>query len=100
MLFDQDGQPLNPNLRKYHIPRAAKMPAMDVIFIQTDEPSGPFGVKSVAVISIDGAAPALTSAIHDATGVWIRELPYTPERVWRALHPSEEKNLARRPSTS
>jgi len=33
MLFDQDRQPLNPNLRKYHIPRAAKMPAMDVIFV-------------------------------------------------------------------
>ena len=36
-------------------------------------------------IAIDGVAPALASAIHDATGVWLRELPYTPERVWRAL---------------
>jgi putative selenate reductase molybdopterin-binding subunit len=59
---------------------------MDVIFVQTDEPSGPFGAKSVAEISIDGVAPALVSAIHDATGVWIRELPATPKRVWRALN--------------
>jgi putative selenate reductase molybdopterin-binding subunit len=85
MLFDQDGQPLNSNLKQYHIPRAAKMPAMDVIFVQTDEPSGPFGAKSVSEISIDGVAPAIASAIHDATGVWMREVPYTPERVKLAL---------------
>lgn len=85
MLFDQDGQPLNPNLIKYRIPRAVEMPATDVIFVQTDEPSGPFGAKSVSEISIDGVAPAIASAIHDATGVWMRELPYTPERVKAAL---------------
>ncbi len=85
MLFAPDGQPLNPNLIKYHIPRAVEMPAMDVIFVQTDEPSGPFGAKSVAEISIDGVSPAIASAIHDATGVWMRELPYTPERVKSAL---------------
>ena len=85
MLFDDDGQPLNPNLGSYHIPRAAKMPALDVIFVQTDEPSGPFGAKSVSEISIDGVAPAIASAFHDATGVWMRELPYTPERVKSAL---------------
>jgi putative selenate reductase molybdopterin-binding subunit len=86
MLFDQDGHPLNPNLIKYPIPRAVEMPATDVIFVQTDEPSGPFGAKSVSEISIDGVAPAIASAIHDATGVWMRELPYTPERVKAALH--------------
>jgi len=91
MLFDSEGQPLNPNLTKYHIPRAAKMPAMDVIFVQTDEPSGPFGAKSVAEISIDGVAPAIASAIHDATGVWMRELPYTPERVRAALQRAEQE---------
>jgi putative selenate reductase molybdopterin-binding subunit len=85
MLFDDDGQPMNPNLSRYQIPRAAKMPAMDVIFIQTDEPSGPFGAKSVSEIAIDGVSPAMASALHDATGVWLRELPYTPERVKAAL---------------
>jgi putative selenate reductase molybdopterin-binding subunit len=91
MLFDQNGKPLNPNLRKYRIPRAAKMPAMDVIFIQTDEPSGPFGAKSVAEISIDGVAPAIASAVHNATGVWMRELPYTPKRVKTALEASQPR---------
>ena len=85
MLFDEKGQPLNASLGKYLIPRAAKMPALDVIFVQTNEPSGPFGAKSVSEISIDGVAPAMASAIHDATGVWMREVPYTPERVKSAL---------------
>jgi putative selenate reductase molybdopterin-binding subunit len=90
MLFDADGQPLNPNLRTYKIPRAAEMPATDVIFVQTDEKSGPFGAKSVSEISIDGVAPALVSAIHDATGVWIRELPCTPQRFLKALKLSRQ----------
>ena len=85
MLFDDDGQPLNPNLSKYRIPRAARMPAMDVIFVQTDEPSGPFGAKSVSEIAIDGVSPAMASALHDATSLWMRELPYTAERVKAAL---------------
>jgi putative selenate reductase molybdopterin-binding subunit len=85
MLFEPNGQPINPNLKTYHIPRASEMPAMDVIFVQTNEPGGPYGAKSVAEISIDGVAPAIASAIHNATGVWMRELPYTPQRVKAAL---------------
>jgi len=85
MRFDVEGHQLNPNFSAYHIPRAKEMPLMDVIFVQTDEPSGPFGAKSVAEISTDGVAPAVASAIHDATGVWMRELPYTPERVLQVL---------------
>lgn len=88
ILFDQEGTPLNPSFAKYHIPRASQMPPTDVVFVQTDEPSGPFGAKSVAEISIDGVAPAMASAIHNATGVWMRELPYTPERVKANLNGS------------
>jgi putative selenate reductase molybdopterin-binding subunit len=47
--------------------------------------SGPFGAKSVAEISIDGVAPAMASAIYNATDVWMREVPYTPHRVRSAL---------------
>jgi putative selenate reductase molybdopterin-binding subunit len=86
MLFDKEGHLVNDRFGAYHVLKANEMPVMDVIFVQTDEPSGPFGAKSVAEISIDGVAPALVSAIHDATGVWIRELPATPERVQCALN--------------
>ncbi|MRS04931.1 xanthine dehydrogenase family protein molybdopterin-binding subunit, partial [bacterium] len=85
MLFDEKGQPLNPSLVKYHVPKAAEMPIMDVIFVQTDEPSGPFGAKSVSEIAIDGVAPAVANALHNATGVWIRELPLTPERLLKGF---------------
>ncbi len=88
MLFAEDGQPQNASLAKYKIPRASDMPLTDVIFVQTDEPTGPFGAKSVSEIAIDGVAPALASAIHNATGVWMRQLPYTKERVLRALSKS------------
>jgi putative selenate reductase molybdopterin-binding subunit len=90
MRFDKEGHQLNPDFATYHIPRAQEMPVMDAIFVQTDEPSGPFGAKSVAEISTDGVAPAIASAVHDATGVWLHELPYTPERVVRALQYFQE----------
>jgi putative selenate reductase molybdopterin-binding subunit len=85
MLYATDGRPLNPRFGPYHFYKANEMPVMDVIFVQTDEPSGPFGAKSVAEIATDGVAPALVSAVHDATGVWVRELPCTPERLWQLL---------------
>jgi putative selenate reductase molybdopterin-binding subunit len=90
MVYDSEGHIVNTRFGPYRVYTAKETPAIDVIFVQTDEPSGPFGAKSVAEIPMDGVAPALASAIHDATGVWIRELPYTPERVWRALRQAEQ----------
>jgi putative selenate reductase molybdopterin-binding subunit len=86
MLFDENGQPLNASLTKYQVPKAVDMPVVDTIFIQTEEPSGPYGAKSVSEIAIDGVAPALTNALHNATGVWVRELPLTPARVLAGLN--------------
>lgn len=85
MIFDQEGNITNASLDKYHIFKSNELPKMDVIFVQTDEPSGPFGAKSVSEISIDGVAPAVVSAVHDAAGVWLRELPLYPDRVRQAL---------------
>ncbi len=86
MAYNEEGRLLSTNLRDYHIYRADEMPQLDAIFVETYEPSGPFGAKAVAEIPKDGVAPALASAIYDATGVMLREIPFTPERVWRALH--------------
>lgn len=85
MVYDGNGRQVNARFGPYHLYKANETPALDVIFVQTDEPSGPFGAKSVAEISMDGVAPALANAIHDATGLWIRELSLYPERVWQAL---------------
>jgi putative selenate reductase molybdopterin-binding subunit len=85
MVYDDDGRMVNARLGPYHVYRSNAMPKLEVVFVQTDEPTGPFGAKSISEISMDGIAPAMADAIHDATGVWVRELPFTPERVWRAL---------------
>ena len=85
MAYDDKGRMVNAALGPYKIYRADEMPEMDVILVQTVEPSGPFGAKAVAEIPKDGVAPALANAIYNATGVRIRTIPFTPERVWAAL---------------
>jgi putative selenate reductase molybdopterin-binding subunit len=85
MKYDEKGRSLANDLYAYKIFRADEMPALDVIFVETKEPSHPFGVKAVAEIPMDGVGPAVVNAIHDATGAWLNEIPATPERVWSAL---------------
>jgi putative selenate reductase molybdopterin-binding subunit len=85
MVFDDQGQLLNPALGPYHIYRADEMPWMKAILVQTNEPTGPFGAKAIAEIPIDGVAPALANAVFHATGRRIRRIPFTPQRVHRAL---------------
>jgi putative selenate reductase molybdopterin-binding subunit len=85
MHYDAQGRALERNFSDYHIFTAPEMPAIEAAFVETFEPSHPFGVKAVAEIPMDGVAPAIVNAIADATGAWIKQIPATPERVWRAL---------------
>jgi putative selenate reductase molybdopterin-binding subunit len=85
MRYDEKGDAIERDLDRYHIFRADEMPALETIFVETFEPSHPFGVKAVAEIPMDGVAPAVGNAILDAVGVNIDENPTTPERVWKAL---------------
>jgi putative selenate reductase molybdopterin-binding subunit len=85
MRYDDQGNAIERDLDRYHIFRADEMPELETIFVETFEPSHPFGVKAVAEIPMDGVAPAVGNAILDAVGVNVDENPTTPERVWRAL---------------
>jgi len=85
MIYDDRGRLLNGRFGPYHIYRADEMPSISAILIVTDEPTGPYGAKAIAEIPMDGVAPAIANAIFDATGVRIRELPFTPQRVLKAL---------------
>ena len=85
MRYDEKGNTIERDLDRYHIFRADEMPALETIFVETFEPSHPFGVKAVAEIPMDGVAPAVGNAIFDAVGVNIDENPTTPERVWKLL---------------
>jgi len=85
MRFDEKGSVIERDLDRYHIFRADEMPELTTIFVETFEPSHPFGVKAVAEIPMDGVAPAVGNAVLDAVGVNIDDNPVTPEKVWKAL---------------
>jgi putative selenate reductase molybdopterin-binding subunit len=84
MTYDQNGRAQERNLIDYHIFRADEMPEMTTLFVETYEPTHPFGVKAVAEIPMDGVAPAVGNAVLDAIGANIDRNPLTPERIWRA----------------
>ncbi|MEN8235826.1 MAG: molybdopterin cofactor-binding domain-containing protein, partial [Actinomycetota bacterium] len=85
MAYDEDGRMVNPEFGPYKIYRSDEMPRLEAILVQTMEESGPFGAKAIAEIPKDAVAPAMRNAIANATGVRIADIPFTPERVWRAL---------------
>jgi putative selenate reductase molybdopterin-binding subunit len=85
MRYDNKGRARERDWQDYHIFRADEMPELQALFVETYEPSHPFGVKAVAEIPMDGVAPAVGNAILDACGARLTEIPATPERVWRAL---------------
>jgi putative selenate reductase molybdopterin-binding subunit len=86
MIFDAEGRCLTTGLGDYGVPMIQELPPdLQVRFVTTDDPFGPFGGKSVSEVSVNGAAPAIAIAVHDAAGVWLRDWPLTPEKVLRAL---------------
>jgi putative selenate reductase molybdopterin-binding subunit len=85
MPFDAGGRMEFRSFRDYTIASAVDVPEVITILVPTHEPTGPFGAKAIAEIPINGPAPAVANAVAHAVGVRIRELPLTPERVWRAL---------------
>jgi putative selenate reductase molybdopterin-binding subunit len=85
MLYDPKGQPRETNLIDYHIFRSDEMPELKTIFVETYEPTHPFGAKAVAEIPLDGVAPAVGNAIMDACGADLHQNPATPERILTAI---------------
>ncbi|HUU01800.1 MAG TPA: xanthine dehydrogenase family protein molybdopterin-binding subunit [Myxococcota bacterium] len=80
------GRIINPDFRDYKIPTAAEMDfPIELDFIETNDPAGPFGAKGVGEAGMVPTAPAIANAIYDAIGVRIRDLPITPEKILAAL---------------
>jgi CO/xanthine dehydrogenase Mo-binding subunit len=85
----QDGRVLTPYLSNYLIPTVIDVPErVKSIILEYAEPNGPWGVRGMAEMPYLPLTPAVAAAIHDATGVWIDEFPYTPDRVLKALQQS------------
>ncbi len=86
MQFDQKtGKPLNNNFLDYKIPTCMDIPDIKVEFIQTYEPSGPFGAKGLAEPPTIPQAAAIRNAILHATGVGVHKLPMNPQNLVHAF---------------
>ncbi|MBI2016062.1 MAG: xanthine dehydrogenase family protein molybdopterin-binding subunit [Candidatus Rokubacteria bacterium] len=82
----EGGVLLNANLVGYRVPRAEDVPArFDSVFVENADGAGPFGAKGVGEGGLVPVSPAVGNALARLTGIRLRELPLTPERVWRAL---------------
>ena len=82
----KDGRVLTDQLSTYLIPTIWDIPEkVESVILEIPDPNGPWGARGVGELPFLPVAPAIAAAIHDATGVWIDEFPFTPERVLRAL---------------
>ena len=74
----------------YLAPGMEDLPQLDTIIIENPSADGPYGAKGIGEMANNPQPPAIAAAVHDAVGVWITELPITPERVLRALEAKAE----------
>lgn len=82
----KDGKVLTDQLSTYLIPTIWDIPEkVESVLVEVADPNGPWGARGMGELPYLPVAPAIAAAIHDATGVWISEFPFTPERVLRAL---------------
>ncbi len=82
----ENGHVITQVLRNYHIPQIADVPDTEVYFADTYDAIGPLGAKSMSEAPYNPVAPALESAIRNAIGVRVYELPMNPPRVWHAIN--------------
>jgi 4-hydroxybenzoyl-CoA reductase subunit alpha len=74
-----------PSMLDYKVPTFLEMPQVETILVETLDPEGPYGAKEVGQGPMLPVIPAVTSAVHDALGVWVDEVPLTPDKIMRAL---------------
>ena len=79
--FDEDGEVEVTRFEEYNFPTAAETPPIESILVETHEPTGPFGAKSVAEVPTNTVPPALSNAIREAVGVRITGMPITAEKI-------------------
>jgi 4-hydroxybenzoyl-CoA reductase subunit alpha len=94
--FGEGGQLLNPNLHGYLIMTIKDAPEIFSDVVDSYEPRGPFGAKEIGEGSTLPVLGAVAHAIANATGVWIKDLPITPEKILKALRQKESADASRR----
>ena len=91
VLFDQ-GLIMNPGLLEYKTPGILDSPVIESIIVESDDAEGPYGAKECGEGSLAAVIPAVGNAIYDAIGVRITELPFSPEKVLKALKEKKDGN--------
>jgi CO/xanthine dehydrogenase Mo-binding subunit len=90
LILDDDGRIRNLGAIDYKIPTTMDLPLrMESDIVEGEDGPGPYGAKGMSEGALLPVAPAVAAAVFDAVGVRIRELPLSPERVWRALQDAE-----------
>lgn len=91
-LIYSDGQPINATMIDYHVPTIDEVPdVFTTVLIENRDGPGPGGMRGMGEGAILPMAPAIANALASGFGIRVRQLPLTPERVWRALQ--EKKGL-------
>ncbi|MBV8432283.1 MAG: xanthine dehydrogenase family protein molybdopterin-binding subunit, partial [Solirubrobacterales bacterium] len=85
LVHDEHGQLTTGTFVDYPLPTAGFTPAIDTQIVEVPVPEGPYGAKGVGEAPVVGVAGAVANAVAAATGIRVRQLPMTPERVWHAL---------------
>ena len=89
MVLDDEGRMKNNYLLDYRMLTSLDMPPVSIILVETNDPVGPFGAKGVGEMATIGTADAFVSAVQKATGLFLTDLPVTPEKVLLALKKKE-----------
>ena len=84
-LIHEGGRPVNPAMLNYPLPRAADVPDVRAVLVEGAEEAGPYDAKSVGELPVYPVAAAVANAVHDAAGIRLRDLPFTPDKVLTAL---------------
>jgi 4-hydroxybenzoyl-CoA reductase subunit alpha len=86
----EDGLLLNPSRLEYKLPRTYELPDVEYILVETIDPYGPFGAKEVGEGPIVVSMSAIASAVANAVGAMVPEIPMTPWRVLRMLRAKDQ----------
>jgi carbon-monoxide dehydrogenase large subunit len=85
VLYDDNGKMMNPNFRDYRVPTAVDAPEIMPIIVEAQDPGGPFGAKGIGEVPLVMSPTAVGNAIYNATGIRLKDLPATQERLFKLL---------------
>jgi 4-hydroxybenzoyl-CoA reductase alpha subunit len=85
--FDPHGLHLAPSLLEYRLPTSLETPEIEAILVESIDAEGPYGAKEAGEGPENPIVPAISNAVHQATGLWFDDIPLHPHRVYQALHP-------------